>query len=376
MANRVVYKEIETVEELNNRLKHHNTLEHYAFQSINFHKADDGASLCRFIDCLFMGCDIPEEMFQRMDSECIVFPRIKMPFRVFPHRLYDRYNLYRGFDLEDESSFETCYDTLVYRHYIATGKEAPCIKESLARTLHDHSISNALFELMDNYPDDKVVGIMGGHALLRTDEGYAKIVEISKRLTECGCLMLSGGGPGAMEATHLGAWMAGRDSEEVHDAIEMLKVAPSFSDKGWLSSAIRVISRYPQTKGFRSIGIPTWFYGHEPATPFATDIAKYFDNSIREENITALAKGGIIYTPGSAGTLEEIFKDAAQNHYETCDYPSPMVFFGHEYYTREFPVYPLFQDMLRRGKYKNLLLSITDDVDEVVKTILEFKKKK
>ena len=31
------------------------------------------------------------------------------------------------------------------------------------------------------------------------------------------------------------------------------------------------------------LGIPTWLYGHEPTTPFARVIAKYFQNSIREK---------------------------------------------------------------------------------------------
>ena len=372
MINRINYKEIETVGELNRRLKHKNTLQHYAFQAINFRKASDDVKLCRFIDCLFMGCDIPEDMYQRMDSDCIVFPRIKVPFRVFPNKLYSPKTLYRGYDRTDEASFETCYDTIAYKHYMAFGKETTDIKETLARSLHDHSITNARNAFLSNYPDERIVGIMGGHALKRTDEGYRNIVLLSKKLTEHNCLMISGGGPGALEATHVGAWMAGRDEKELDEALEILSVAPTFRDPHWLSSAFEVIERFPQDKGFHSLGIPTWFYGHEPSTPFATDIAKYFDNSIREEGITAVAKGGLIYTPGSAGTLEEIFKDAAQNHYLTFGCASPMIFMGKDYYTNEIPVYPLFEEFAASGKMNNLLLSITDDINEIISTIMMF----
>ena len=183
--------------------------------------------------------------------------------------------------------------------------------------------------------------------------------------------MASGGGPGAMEATHVGAWMAGRNDSDVQEALDMLAVAPSFRDPGWLSSAFAVREKYPQTK-YRSLGIPTWFYGHEPATPFATHIAKYFLNSVREDTLLSIAKGGIIYSPGSAGTLQEIFQDAAQNHYETFGFASPMVFLGRDYYTREMPVYPMLEDLLARGKYKNLQLSITDDPDQAIQAILDF----
>ena len=131
--------------------------------------------------------------------------------------------------------------------------------------------------------------------------------------------------------------------------------------------------KYPRDKKYRSLGIPTWFYGHEPATPFASDIAKYFDNSIREDGILAIAKGGIIYTPGSAGTIQEVFQDAAQNHYCTFGYASPMVFLGEEFFTKEVPVYPFIQDMVARGRYKNMILSITDNPAEVVDTIINWK---
>jgi hypothetical protein len=48
------------------------------------------------------------------------------------------------------------------------------------------------------------------------------------------------------------------------------------------------------------------------------------------------------------------------------------VFLGVDYYTREAPIYPLLEDLLARGKYKGLLLSITDDKDEAINTILGF----
>ena len=49
-----------------------------------------------------------------------------------------------------------------------------------------------------------------------------------------------------------------------------------------------------------------------------------------------------------------------------------MVFLGVDYYTKEIPVYPLLDDLLKRGKYKGLILSITDDKDEVIKDIMDF----
>ena len=175
-----------------------------------------------------------------------------------------------------------------------------------------------------------------------------------------------------MEATHLGAWMAGRTEEELQKAVKMLACAPKFEDEGWLASAFEVMARYPRDEKYCSIGIPTWFYGHEPATPFASHIAKYFDNSIREDGLLAIAKGGVIYSPGSAGTMQEVFQDAAQNHYKTFGFASPMIFLGREHWTRTMPVYPLLEQLQREGRYKNLLLSLADTAEEVASEILEF----
>lgn len=133
--------------------------------------------------------------------------------------------------------------------------------------------------------------------------------------------------------------------------------------------------RYPQER-YVSLGVPTWLYGHEPATPFATHIAKYFENALREDGILTIAKGGIVYSPGSAGTMQEIFQDAVQNHYLSFGYASPMVFVGTDYWTDEMPVYPMLQQLVARGKYRNLLLTLTDNVDEVVDVIEDFAQNK
>lgn len=296
-----------------------------------------------------------------------------VPYDVNRTSLYSAADLYAGYDPTKPETFETCYDTKVYQHYIEKGKQAQDVEESLARTLHDHGIHVALDEFFRQHDSRLCIGIMGGHALLRTDPMYKKVVLLSKRLTEQGFIMLSGGGPGAMEATHLGAWMAGRTEEEVNDAVEMLAKAPSFKDEGWLASSFEVMKKYPLEGDYVSLGIPTYLYGHEPSAPFATHIAKFFENSIREDLILTVAFGGIIYTPGSAGTMQEIFQDAVQNHYLSFGYSSPMIFLGTDFWTKEMPVYPFLQELVEKGKYKNLQLSLTDDFDEIEGELKKFR---
>lgn len=295
----------------------------------------------------------------------------EVPFDVTRTSLYSATDLYEGYNPEQPESFNTCFDTQIYQHFISKGKLTTDVKESAARIFHDHQMYVGLLDFLRSHKYLHFVGIMGGHALLRTDMMYRQIVYLCKQLTELGFYMLSGGGPGAMEATHLGAWMAGYQDSDVEDALQIISSAPSFRDAGWLSTAFKVIRKYPQNK-FDSLGIPTWLYGHEPSTPFATHIAKFFENSIRENIILTLPFGGIIYTPGSAGTMQEVFQDAVQNHYLSFGFSSPMIFLGTVFWTKEVPLYPFLQQLQDNGQYKNLNMALTDDFEEITQTLLRF----
>lgn len=295
-----------------------------------------------------------------------------VPYDLTRTTLYNAADLYEGYQPEKPETFQTCYDTKAYQHFMSKGKQTNSVEESLARTLHDQQIRTALNEFFTQHDARLCVGIMGGHALLRTDPVYRQIVLLSKQLTEKGFIMISGGGPGAMEATHLGAWMAGRTEEDVDAALKVLMTAPSFRDEGWLATSFDVMKRFPQDKHV-SLGVPTFLYGHEPSAPFATHIAKFFENSIREDYILTQAYGGIIYTPGSAGTMQEIFQDAVQNHYLSFGFSSPMVFMGKKFWTKDMPVYPFLQKLVKKGTYKNMVLSLTDDSNAIVDELMKFR---
>ena len=295
----------------------------------------------------------------------------QVPFDVARKSLYHPMELYEGFNPDDEASYNNCFDSIIYQRYMSMGQHTNNVKELLARTLHDHSIHTAMARFFKAHDHRRCGGVMGGHALLRTDRMYREIALLSQRLTQEGFVMLSGGGPGAMEATHLGAWMADRNDSELDDALTLMSPSPSFKDAGWLRTAFEVLDKYPQQE-YVSLGVPTWLYGHEPSTPFATHIAKLFENSLREDNILTLAFGGTIYAPGSAGTLQEIFQEAVQNHYLSYGFSSPMIFLGKRFWTEEIPIYPLLESLMEAGKYRNLLLTLTDDIDEVVTTLQQF----
>ena len=297
-----------------------------------------------------------------------------VPYNVIHRRLYTPDDLFDCYDPKRPESFDECYDTRVYRHMVQSGKVEFNRNEALSRCWHDQSIRLAMKDMLAGYRQTQVVGIMGGHALLRSDAHYRQAADIAKALAEEGFLMVSGGGPGAMEATHLGAWMAGRSKTEMDDAIRILSEAPSFQSEGWLAQCYKVKDRFPQHGHVRSLAVPTWFYGHEPPSVLATDIAKFFDNSQREDLLLTIAYGGLVFMPGSAGTVQEIFQEAVQDHYVTLGFSSPMVFVGRQFWDEEVPVRSFMQHMIDHGRYQNMLLSFTDDTEEVIGTIRSFEK--
>ncbi|MGI6496850.1 MAG: LOG family protein [Kiritimatiellia bacterium] len=290
------------------------------------------------------------------------------PFQRRRDRLYSAGELFDAFDRRNPASLEQCLDSRIARHMQESGGLKAPTEELWARTEHDFHIRQAMTRFLADFDPSRVVAILGGHALQRTDPCYRLVVEVSKRLAERGRLMLSGGGPGAMEATHLGAWLAGRGDSAMDDALSILAPARDHHSGYWLSTAFEVIERFPQEHGFASLSFPTWHFDNEPSTPFATHIAKFFENSLREDLLLTEAYGGTLFLPGGPGTLQEIFQEAVQNHYVTLGFPSPMVFVGKTFWTETVPVFPLLETLVRTGRYNHnhLSLSLVDGAEEAL----------
>ena len=337
---------------------------------------------------MFLACDLSDEVAGHIvkTGGMVIQNRNDISFPIHKANLYSVDELFKGFDINNEHGYELTYDYKIYDEYVATGMENPAsISVSIARRLHDHSITDALNEVLLNR---KVVAIMGGHSMERRDPYYFRVARISRVLTQKGFLMVSGGGPGAMEATHLGAYFACRTENELKNAIDEMKIRPAdapkgkeYRDRDWLHRAWKIRNKYPIPKGKEmesmSVGIPTWLYGHEPPAPFATHIAKYFANSVREDGLLTIAKHGVIFAPGSAGTTQEIFQDATQNHYAPYNaakhkkFISPMILFGIQRWTVERPVWD-FLRIVASGRPYGELLYLTEDENEIIDIIISY----
>jgi len=275
---------------------------------------------------VFLGCD-----FASAEVEGSLVRRGALVIGGFEGLPYEpfRTGLYTPAELNEDAGGHT-RDAAIYAHYKQAGRSSPNILEALAQRLHDTSIDDALGdaigETVERRLESRLVAIMGGHSVKRNDWAFFATAHTARLIASAGYQVVTGGGPGAMEAGNLGAYFADHEETDLNWALTTLAPAPDYTVEGWRRTAEQVVQRFPE--GRRSYAVPTWFYGHEPSNLFSQAIAKYFSNSLREDGLLALALHGIVFSPGSAGTLQEIFQDNAQNRYETFDYRSPMVFLG------------------------------------------------
>ncbi|MQA24945.1 MAG: hypothetical protein GEU94_05615 [Micromonosporaceae bacterium] len=344
-------------------------------------------------DTLFVGCRFadPATGADLIRRGAHVVPDFhEMLYSTHPPRLYTPEDLVAGYD---GGGFAGMYDTRVHWHFVARGGALPDVREALAQRMHDHAIDDALTDTMDAWAaasGGPVVGVMGGHAEPRGSAGYRLAARIGQRLAAAGCLVVTGGGPGVMEAANLGAAFSGSEADALLGVIDQLAEAPRFADHDPYTEKALDVRRAHTAPGLPraespgsgeaalawarhgGLSAPTWLYGHEPANLFAARVAKYFSNAIREDTILQLARGGIVFAAGRAGTVQEVFQAATKTFYATDGASGPFVFLGTRYWTDSLPVEKLLRPLLAGSPHGDMshLVHLVDDVDEAVALLL------
>ncbi|NED80091.1 Rossmann fold nucleotide-binding protein [Streptomyces sp. SID11233] len=307
---------------------------------------------------VFLGCPMAPDAATKVRTDgAFVFPPVPgLPFDPYRGLLYSPDALYDGLT---KSGYEETPDALAYRWFQRTHSNGDAFA-SMLRALHDDAVSDALDEVLVGA---RVVGVMGGHATARGSDAYAAAARLGRTLARGGLTVATGGGPGAMEAANLGAYAAPHPDAMLDKACELLAAVPSFSPSvsDWALAAFAVRERWPD--GGSSVSIPTWFYGHEPPNPFADHIAKYFANALREDGLLTRSTAGVIFLPGAAGTVQEIFDSATPNYYGSRGEPAPMVLVGRDHWTRELPAWPLLR-ALAADRPMESRIALVDTVEE------------
>jgi len=267
--------------------------------------------------------------------------------------------LYTAHELYDVTPYADSLDARAY----AWSHERPTPRATLAQSLHDHAIDEALSVWMKGR---HLVGVMGGHAVDRSSPQYADAARLGWMLGQR-YAVATGGGPGAMEAANLGGFLSGSGRDALATAVASLAAVPSYrpSIDQWAAKA-RTVSA--GVEGSPTLGIPTWFYGHEPPNLFATAIAKYFRNALRESILVQICDAGIVFLPGAGGTVQEIFQDACENYYAAPESVAPMVLVGRQHWTETLPAWPLLQ-ALASGRPMADRVHLVDSVEEAAEVV-------
>ncbi|MBM7519596.1 LOG family protein [Nocardioides nitrophenolicus] len=274
-----------------------------------------------------------------------------------------RTRLYTADELYDAPRYADTLDGRAYHWALATSGPA----EALAEVLHDQAIDTALGAWVAQ-AGRGLVGVMGGHAADRGTPAYAEAARLGALLGR-DHVVATGGGPGAMEAANLGCRLAAAPPDALTEALRRLAAVPSFrpSVDDWVAAARDALSLTADPTP--SLGVPTWHYGHEPPNLFATAIAKYFRNALREAILLLVCDAGIVFLPGAGGTVQEIFQDACENYYATDDAVAPMVLVGRRYWTEELPAWALLQ-ALARGRAMEQHVHLVDTVEEAASLLV------
>ena len=359
--------DIETLADFDHLVPHRETLSGVTMQSIDLRARTAELQRVSVLGALFLGCELAPGVSADLQSRgALVFPEIPAvpfdPYRTEP---------YTAAELYDAPTCAASFDARVYA-WSRSQQQSPSIIGSIATALHDHAITESLGEALAAVPVRRRVGVMGGHGAVRGSDAYADAAHLGRGLARAGYTVFTGGGPGAMEAANLGAWLAPHEDDALPQALEILATAPTFEPdiNAWANAAAAVRAQWPRTDDtVRSVGIPTWFYGHEPPNQFASVIAKYFANPLREATLLERCQGGIIYLAGAAGTVSEVFMDACENYYAASENIAPMVLVGREQWRSTLPAWPLLT-ALAAGRDMQAHLQLVDSTDDAIAYLL------
>ncbi len=172
------------------------------------------------------------------------------------------------------------------------------------------------------------VTIFGGARLRRSDPDYQATLEIAKKLAQAGFGIITGGGPGAMEAANRGARLGGGISVGLN------------------------------------IRLP-----HEQKPNPYQDIALHFDYFFARKVMFVKYACAFVATPGGFGTLDELFECLTLK--QTGKMKNfPVVLFGSDYWrglVAWMEEQLLGRKLISRADLR--LFHVTDDVEEVVEII-------
>ena len=281
---------------------------------------------------------------------------------VNPYRatLYQPHELYAGLA---ERGYEQTPDAEAY-HWSRDAQLHHDAFVTLLRAIHDDSVTDALTEFIDGHP---VVGVMGGHALERGTTGYAVAARLGHALATDGLPSPPAVGPGRWRPRTWGVLRGPRATRG--GALARLAAVPSFRPDiaPWAKLALQIhdeVMEAGRARAVTSVGIPTWFYGHEPRTCSAmaspsTSRTRYARTASRALHGRARRpRGRGRHRPGGLPGRHPAVLLAGGQHHPTSRAR------GVGALARRVPIWAGLQ-ALARGRGMETALHLVDDITEV-----------
>lgn len=198
-----------------------------------------------------------------------------------------------------------------------------------------------MFRIMSEFTEgiDKLsdlgyaVSIFGSARLETDNHYYQKAVEIAQRLAKEGFGIISGGGPGIMEAANKGAL----------------------------------------EENVKSVGLNIRLPQEQAPNPYQNISLDYRYFFVRKVMFVKHSMG-YVCMPGGFGTLDEFFEALTLMQTEKI-FPMPLILFGEEYW--QGLIDWLKTTMVPNGTISGSdfdYITLTNDVDKVVSTLVEFRK--
>jgi len=147
------------------------------------------------------------------------------------------------------------------------------------------------FNFLENFVHDRVVTIFGGAQIKKNDPVYNEAMALGRMLAEEGITVVTGGGPGIMEAANRGADEAGG----------------------------------------RSVGINIFLRIQERKNPYVNENIGFHYFFARKIILAHIAQA-YVYFPGAFGTLDEFFEITTLLHTKKIEKKMPIVLIGKAYW--------------------------------------------
>ena len=203
-------------------------------------------------------------------------------------------------------------------------------QEYQARLSRMHAEMQAGFKFLERFDRDRVVSIFGSAQIRNGDPLYRQAMELGRMLAEEGITVVTGGGPGLMEAANRGAYDAGG----------------------------------------RSVGINIYLRTQERQNPYLNERIGFHYFFVRKLILAHIAQA-YVYFPGGFGTLDEFFEISTLVATKKIEQKMPIVLYGKTYWNslQRFLEKTAVEKYETLSKEKVRLWTITDSITEAFEIV-------